>query len=306
MKLSRILLTVLVSALLLGLGVFEYSDRGVSRALKRVTTSRSSDVAMRVHDTHLLKVKAYTKNIRWYSRNKKIVAVNKYGRLYAKKVGVTTVYAVTAIHTYHWQVIVDKAYIHEIDCIGDSITYGTGVRPYQLTDSYPAILNARLSYNVFVRNYGAPSHTLQKEGDQPYYKTGYLNKVETDQPDVILFMLGTNDCKGYNWNEKRFINEYTIMIDRLKKLASHPDIYIMIPPQLSLKRPGHTKIASANIEKLPKIIRKIGRSCHVHVIDLHTILNKKADYTDQVHPNKRGNEKIVNRILSKLNNEYYL
>lgn len=306
MKLKTILLTIVVSALLLGLGFVEYRQRGVSHLLRNLMASESSEVTLHVHDTRLLKVKAYTKNIRWYSGNKKIVTVNKYGRLSAKKAGVTTVYALASMHTYHWQVIVDKAYIHDIDCIGDSITYGTGVRPNQLTDSYPAILSARLFYNVYVRNYGAPFHTLQKEGDQPYIRTGYLSKVENDQPDVILFMLGTNDCKPYNWNKKRFIREYTIMIDRLKKLASHPDIYIMIPPQLSLGQKGHTRIQSAHIEELPEIIRKIGKSCHVHVIDLHTILNKKTDYYDQVHPNKRGNQKIVDRILAELGDEYNL
>lgn len=309
MKLSRIILVIAVSVLLSGAGFYQYSEKGVTSALTDAFAllREHHQVIMHVHDKKVLKPEQNNHKVRWYSGNEKIASVSQRGTVSAHKIGRTMVYAVGAMHAYKCHVLVEKRRLRSIDCIGDSITYGTGVFPHQKTDSFPALLSHQFTYHVKVRNYGVPSRTLQKEGDEPYVRTGFLKKTEKDQPDVILFMLGTNDCRPNNWNKKRFMKEYEMTIKKLKKITGHPDIYLMIPPQLSMSYPSHaTRIKAAYIEKLPGMIKRAGKVCQVHVINLHHILNKKTDYSDKVHPNKKGNQKIVTRIRASLSKEYKL
>ena len=51
-------------------------------------------------------------------------------------------------------------------------------------------------------------------------------------PNIVLFLLGTNDAKSHNWNQDRFIKDYTEMVQTYLDLKSKPDVYVMIPPPL--------------------------------------------------------------------------
>ena len=58
----------------------------------------------------------------------------------------------------------------KIACIGNSITYGSGIKD-RANDSYPAVLNRLLGKDRYdVRNYGVGARTLLNKGDHPYMK----------------------------------------------------------------------------------------------------------------------------------------
>ena len=92
-----------------------------------------------------------------------------------------------------------------IACIGDSITFGAGVRgKIELTWEYH--LEKLLGKEHQVLNYGISGRTLLSEGDYPYTEEKQYEHSRKSRADVYLIMLGTNDSKPYNWNEELFID----------------------------------------------------------------------------------------------------
>ena len=72
----------------------------------------------------------------------------------------------------------NAAKTYRVACIGDSITYGTGVLQTRDTDSYPALLQALSNGRYLAENYGAGGRTLLEGNKKSYSKTGYLEKIE--------------------------------------------------------------------------------------------------------------------------------
>ncbi len=311
MNFRHLIAILVVSCLLIAAGIYQYSEHGLTSMVNEIfglVNLSPNELTLNVHGTKLLKLNNTKEKVKWVSANANIASVNKYGRVFAHHIGETTIYATTKVASYKCHVLVDRSYIHMIDCVGDSITYGTGVVKQRSRYSYPSILDDAFSYNVYVHNYGAPSHTMQKEGDLPYEKTGFLQKVEHDQPDVILLMLGTNDAKDYNWNKMRLIRDYIVFVERLQKLTSHPDVYLMIPPATCMTHRGKaTHVVADYVDELPDLITKISQITHTHVIDLYHVTKGHSDYYfDKIHPNALGNQKIVHKIVQTLEKEYYL
>jgi len=74
-------------------------------------------------------------------------------------------------------------------CVGDSCTYGTGVRR---EDSIPGVLDARLGDDVDVVNAGVPGYTA-------FQATRYLEERGLRlEPDVVVFTLGFNDARSWD------------------------------------------------------------------------------------------------------------
>ncbi len=116
-----------------------------------------------------------------------------------------------------------------VACIGDSITYGAGIED-PAKDGYPAVLQRMLGSGFEVRNYGLNARVMTQEGDNPYMKETEYAQVKAFLPDIVTIMLGTNDSKPHNWNAGLYEGSYQQMINELKAMPSHPDIYVCLPP----------------------------------------------------------------------------
>src|SRR6516164_7032395 len=86
----------------------------------------------------------------------------------------------------------------KVACIGDSITYGSGLSDRQ-NECYPAVLGLLLGDDYEVRNYGVSGATMLKSGDHPYWDTSAFSESSNWQPDIVIIMLGTNDSKPWKW-----------------------------------------------------------------------------------------------------------
>lgn len=106
-----------------------------------------------------------------------------------------------------------------IACIGDSITFGTGVIATRSRDSYPAILNKLLGPAARVFNYGIGSRTLLSTGDFPYIKERMYQRALRRTADIYIIMLGTNDSKPFNWDEQKFAEELPPFVRSFQKPA---------------------------------------------------------------------------------------
>ncbi len=194
----------------------------------------------------------------------------------------------------------NAAKTYRVACIGDSITYGTGVLQTRDTDSYPALLQALSNGRYLAENYGAGGRTLLEGNKKSYSKTGYLEKIEAEEPDILLVMLGTNDSKPRNWDAAEYEAQYEALVQRLMALPNSPKVYVMIPPAAF---PGEDGLAVYNIdpqvirEQLTKIIPRIAEKTGAGLIDLYTPTEGHPEYfTDGVHPNRQGNEVIAHEV----------
>jgi len=64
----------------------------------------------------------------------------------------------------------------KIACVGNSITYGSGVANRE-KNAYPEQLQSMLGNTYEVRNFGVGGRTLLKKGDKPYWETEAYSKA---------------------------------------------------------------------------------------------------------------------------------
>ena len=194
-----------------------------------------------------------------------------------------------------------------VACVGDSITYGYGVRNW-IKKQYPAQLESLLGRGYCVRNFGVCGGTASLTGDLPYEKTAAYRKSLDFCPDIVLLLLGTNDSKPYNY---RGSDLYAEDLKRLcavyRALPTKPQIFLLTPPPAwSLgEAPVRFDIRADVIEhELCSAVRAVSAAESVSCIDLFSIMRSDPGmFWDGVHPNAKGAEAIAGIIYDSLKKE---
>ncbi len=189
--------------------------------------------------------------------------------------------------------------IIKVACIGNSITYGNGVRDREHF-SYPSQLQRMLGKGWEVKNFGSSGRTLLRQGDYPYWNEKEFLGAKNFNPDIVIIKLGTNDSKPWNWKHRdEFARDYSDFIGEFQKLPSHPKIFICTPVPAF---PGDWGITDSVIrgEVIP-LVRSIAEQNNVEVIDLYRALTGKPEYfPDKVHPNELGSRLMAAEIYKHL------
>lgn len=192
-----------------------------------------------------------------------------------------------------------------IACIGDSITFGAGVAQTRKEHAWTFVWNRLLGDGFQVLNYGVSGATLQKEGDFPYHKVGFLKRLPKARPELIVLMLGTNDAKPYNWNEKRFIREYEVLLKDLMEAGWPHRLVLMAPPEAFPEET--TGIVGYDIDPGPiegsirQAVFSMGDRYGLQVIDLYALTKDHTEYFDDgVHPNIEGNRVIAEHLEKEI------
>jgi acyl-CoA thioesterase I len=174
----------------------------------------------------------------------------------------------------------------KVACLGDSITEGAGTESQSLS-AYPVALNKALGSSYAVLNCGRSGATLQQHSDLPIWKCNEFSNVFVFKPDIIVICLGTNDSKNFNWNAANYEKDYQSMIDTLKTIASHPKIYLCLPPPVF--KMAWSIDDSTVVHGILPIIKKLAESNELQTIDLnHGLRGLSEDFPDGVHPNEKG------------------
>lgn len=188
-----------------------------------------------------------------------------------------------------------KPGVVRVACIGDSITFGAGVKDRD-KNCYPAVLGRLLGEKYEVRNFGVSGATLMARGDKPYIKEKAWQAAKDFKPNIVIIKLGTNDTKPHNWkHEADFVSDLKQMIAELQSLESKPAIKLCNPVPAF---PGNFGIADDRIKGgvLPKIAA-VAKETGLPVIDLYGTLAGKAELVpDKVHPNVEGAKIIAETV----------
>lgn len=185
----------------------------------------------------------------------------------------------------------------KVACVGDSITFGAGIK--NPADKYPAQLGVMLGDGWKVENFGVNGATLLKKGNKPYWKVGKFKPAHDFNPDIVVIMLGTNDSKPGNWKFKdEYVSDYVELIKGFQALESKPKVWVCYPVPAY---PGRWGITDKVMKKeVIPLIDKVAKEADVPIIDLYSALsNKKQMFPDTVHPNAAG-AKIMAETIAKV------
>lgn len=192
-----------------------------------------------------------------------------------------------------------------IACIGDSITYGSGVRATRKIDSYPAKLGRLLGKEYAVRNYGVGGRTLQDEGDYPYRAEKVFLRSQNFLPDIVLIMLGTNDSKPFNWNADEYRKQLQEFVEIYRSLPGRPQVYLMTCCAAFCMNGKAEVVYQINGTIIANEVRdsviQVAQENKIPVIDIYDITKEHPEYfMDGVHPNVAGNQVIAQTVFDVL------
>jgi lysophospholipase L1-like esterase len=186
-----------------------------------------------------------------------------------------------------------------IACVGDSITWGSGVDNRNV-NSYPAVLGGWLGEGYQVTNFGVSGTTMLKHGDSPYWSQKAFTDAKAFQPNIVVIMLGTNDTKSQNWKYKdEFTADYTDMVRQFADLPSKPKIYLCRP--VPVPKTGNYGINDAGVQEEIPMINAIATQTQATEVDVHAALSGHDDLIpDNVHPNAAGAKLIAAAVYHAL------
>ena len=195
--------------------------------------------------------------------------------------------------------------IYQVYCLGDSITYGSGLsQEMRPLACYPAQLQELLGAKYRVMNYGVSGRTLTDVPERSYRDTGYLDMVKMQSPDILVVMLGTNDSKEDVWDAQRYQEEYVALVEELQAIESEPDIYLMIPPEAFPYEDGVIVYGINNDiihDEIRHIVRTVSEETGAGLIDLYAVTENHPEYfVDGVHPNEQGYEVLTKAVYEQI------
>lgn len=187
-----------------------------------------------------------------------------------------------------------------VACIGDSITYGSGL-PDRTHQSWPAVLSQLLGDGYLVDNFGVSGTTMLRHGDSPYWNTQSFRDSTAFGPDIVIIMLGTNDTKPWNWQYgEEFEGDYLDMIAHYSSLPAMPQVYICAPPPVT--GPNSFSISRKVMHRdIVPDVRQVGAQAGVTVINVFRALRGHPEwFPDTVHPNADGAAAIAATVYAAL------
>ena len=181
-----------------------------------------------------------------------------------------------------------------VACVGDSITYGYAAS--SPSASYPSDLQRMFGAAVDVMNFGHSGATLLSVGDTPYQQQSEYTAARSfvagaAAPVAVVIMLGTNDAKPQNWmaggRASQLQDDATALIDHFAQLATHPTIYLGLPPRAFSNSYGID--GTVLHDQIEPILRDVAAAKGVALIDLYTPTAGHPElFSDGVHPTDAG------------------
>lgn len=193
-----------------------------------------------------------------------------------------------------------------VACIGNSITYGTGIAD-RTNDSYPSQLQRLLGSNYQVGNFGKPGATLLYHGHRPYVKQEEFKEAIAFKGDIAVMHLGINDTDPRNWPNYRdeFVKDYLSIMDSLR--AANPKVRIILARMTSIAD-RHPRFVSGTKQwhgEIQTAIETVARVSGAELIDFYEPLYPYPYLLpDAIHPNPEGAGILAKTVYSGITGDY--
>lgn len=207
----------------------------------------------------------------------------------------------------------------KIACVGDSITFGSGLKPGDAR--YPQVLATLMGPDFEVKGFGNPGKTA---GDYPgqtgrwYGSTKEHQQALNFKADIYISNLGINDT-GRWWDPKLFSQGYDNLFKAWKSASPKAQFFAwgLLGPDyrgpLGKKAfPGNCypdvrtysksdNGSAANRREAEKLIVAIARKHKAALFDaLHPLSDHPEWYVDGLHPTAEGAKRIAEITFAKL------
>lgn len=195
----------------------------------------------------------------------------------------------------------------KVACVGDSITYGHGVSNWN-KNNYPAVLQRLLGNEYNVQNFGVSGSTTQKTGDNPYTDTKCYNPSIEYDADILVFMLGSNDSKPYNWIDREsFKNEYIKLLNTYMSDNDSLKIYLCTVSEVfyddntQTSGPSTFDIQRDKTDIINDVVREIASENGYSLIDIYSLTKDHTEwFKDNIHPDANGAKAIAEEIYNNI------
>lgn len=190
----------------------------------------------------------------------------------------------------------------KIACVGDSITYGLFVANRD-KNNYPSVLSKLLGDGYCVNNFAYTNRTAIKSGDYPLVNEKIYQQSIDFEPNIVIILLGSNDSKANNWDESKFVEDYTDLIDSYLSLKSFPKVYLLLPPPIfEVKGKVLYQLRKEIIsEEIVPAVKGIAETMNLDYIDLYKFFEERRDlFFDGVHPNAKGSKLLAQTVYERL------
>ena len=191
----------------------------------------------------------------------------------------------------------------KVACIGDSITYGHGIKNWP-KNNYPVILQNLLGDGYHVNSYGVSGRAVQPNSDQPYTALPHYQESLAYDADIVVFMMGTNDSKPENWH-----GADAFKAELLNILDSYGDAGIILcTPATAFFLDGKTEgpaeydIQPLVVEEIAQIVRDVATERGYTLVDIHELTASHPEWfaKDGVHPNNDGGAAIAQAVYNAI------
>lgn len=230
----------------------------------------------------------------------------KYGKGFFKRKAVVVTFAILFVAglLYHSGFLGGEDKRIRVTCVGDSLTYGSGVLKTREINSYPAQLQTKLGPSYLVSNFGLRNGTASATGNLPYINSGEYADSLKSKPDIVVLMLGTNDTKIINWDAYEYKEGLSEIVASYLDLKTQPKVYLVRSPYCFSVEGG--ELAEYGIQpavvagELGQIAQEVASEYSLEYIDMYRVTDGKTDlYTsDGIHFNKDGYQLISNTIYN--------
>ena len=196
--------------------------------------------------------------------------------------------------------------IIKVACVGNSITYGTGVANRE-QKAYPVVLQGLLGKGYQVENFGKPGATLLRRGHRPYFAQPEFRAALQFRPDIAVIHLGINDTDPRNWPNYRdeFIPDYLALIDSLRVVNPHVRILVARLTPIGVDHPRFDSGTRKWREEISEAVQQVAEIARVEWIDFYAPLVPHPDWLpDAVHPDARGAEVLAKVAYSGITGRY--
>ena len=196
--------------------------------------------------------------------------------------------------------------IIKVACVGNSITYGTGVANRE-QKAYPVVLQRLLGKGYRVENFGKPGATLLRRGHRPYFDLPEFRAALQFRPDIAVIHLGINDTDPRNWPNYRdeFIPDYLALIDSLRAVNPHVRILVARLTPIGVDHPRFDSGTCKWREEISQAVQQVAEIARVEWIDFYAPLVPHPDWLpDAVHPDARGAEVLAKVAYAGITGRY--
>jgi lysophospholipase L1-like esterase len=151
-----------------------------------------------------------------------------------------------------------------------------------------------------VRNFAIPGASVQRNGDTSVWGQPALNAAVDFDPDVVVFVFGTNDSKPENWRgASAFESDYRALATLFAAGPARPRLLFAKPPPAFTAAGGvDERLLAGDISAR---IEALARATGASVIDLREALKDGANLTlEGVHPDSEGFARLADRVQAAL------